>query len=215
MPPPAMAKRSTWQASGTQLAERLERLLGELHVGGGAVAQRSDPVSAAEHAMRSMHLDPLVEDLHELKLLRVGARSSRMGGGAAKGSGLAPAAPLLAAVRQRLGARLEGILEAVERGRRESAQMLRSVPCLDEHGRLGRRSRKGGRSIVLLGGSENLWCNKKSTESPAEEAVVFVVASPEAWHNKSKDDIRELGDAMKDLANVFGQLPEAGLEPWA
>ena len=48
------------QASGSQLAERLEMLLAELQ-GGENPAPRADPVSAAEHAMRSMHLDPLVE----------------------------------------------------------------------------------------------------------------------------------------------------------
>jgi len=37
-------------------------------------------------------------------------------------------APLLEAVKQRLAARLEGIAEAVQRGRRESAKMLRRVP---------------------------------------------------------------------------------------
>jgi len=46
------------KASGSQLAERLEQLLTEL--GQGAQVQ-ADPVSAAEQAMRSMHLDPLVE----------------------------------------------------------------------------------------------------------------------------------------------------------
>ena len=47
-----------YEASGSQLAERLEQLLTEL--GQGAQVQ-ADPVSAAEQAMRSMHLDPLVE----------------------------------------------------------------------------------------------------------------------------------------------------------
>lgn len=46
------------------------------------------------------------------------------------GSGLSPCQPLLQAVRQRLQARLEGVLEAVARGRRESAMMLR-VPGMD------------------------------------------------------------------------------------
>ena len=54
----AMPEPSGVKASGRQLADRLERLLLEL---GQGVA--SDPVSAAEHAVRSLHLDPLVEDI--------------------------------------------------------------------------------------------------------------------------------------------------------
>ncbi len=50
--------KKKYEASGSQLAERLEQLLTEL--GQGAQVQ-ADPVSAAEQAMRSMHLDPLVE----------------------------------------------------------------------------------------------------------------------------------------------------------
>ena len=49
------------QASGSQLAERLEQLLAELQGSSALPRAAADPVSAAEHAMRSMHLDPLVE----------------------------------------------------------------------------------------------------------------------------------------------------------
>ena len=69
-PPPQLVESLFWfsqitfffsQASGSQLAERLEQLLAELQGSSALPRAAADPVSAAEHAMRSMHLDPLVE----------------------------------------------------------------------------------------------------------------------------------------------------------
>ena len=40
----------------------------------------------------------------------------------------------------------------------------------------------------------------------------FIVKPPadlQAWHSKSKEDIRELEQGLKDLTKVFSQLPEA------
>eukprot|EP00913_Durusdinium_trenchii_P023132 g21714.t1 len=138
---PAMAQPNGVKASGSQLAERLERLLAELGQGGRA----PDPVSAAEHAMRSQHLDPVVEDIAKHFTLTMSSEQAGGLGVAEDWSGAVEQAlmdfdrrsawlalpgseapkELLTAVRQRLHARLEGIAEAVCRGRRESAELRR------------------------------------------------------------------------------------------
>ncbi|CAJ1411373.1 unnamed protein product [Effrenium voratum] len=56
---PAVAQ-GMGKASGSQLAERLERLVAAMS---GNTGPATDPVSAAEQAMRSLHLDPLVEEI--------------------------------------------------------------------------------------------------------------------------------------------------------
>eukprot|EP00435_Cladocopium_sp_Y103_P051164 s1565_g15.t2 len=215
------------QASGSQLAERLEQLLAELQ--GSAPRAAADSVSAAEHAMRSMHLDPLVEDI--AKKFTAAASTVPLQNGSPKaaddsnaveealkefddrsawlvaaGSGLSPCQPLLQAVRQRLAARLEGVLEAVARGRRESAMMLRAARLNQTPSKLSRSLR----SEDMRTPTPPHTPSRRWTLSGLLGGVESTMLRVEAWHSKSQEDIRELENGLKDLTKVFSQLPEVG-----
>ena len=73
------------------------------------------------------------------------------------GSGLSPCQPLLQAVRQRLRARLEGVLEAVARGRRESAMMLRVPGWVGGMGRLEKEGVSGAMDTPNGWFMVNIW----------------------------------------------------------
>ena len=220
---PAMCQQSGFKASGSQLAERLEQLLTEL--GQGAQVQ-ADPVSAAEQAMRSIHLDPLVEDI--AKKFTAAASTVVMSNGGnedsraveealkefdersawltASGSEGLPA-PLLEAVKQRLAARLEGIAEAVQRGRRESAKMLRRAS------RTNQTPSRLSRSML----SEDLRTptppqtpNRRSTLAALLSGAESAAVRLEAWQSNSKDDLSELRKDMEDLTTALPYLPEVG-----
>lgn len=226
---PAMSQPSGVKASGSQLAERLEQLLAELQGSSALPRAAADPVSAAEHAMRSMHLDPLVEDI--AKKFTAAASTVPVQNGSpratdnsnaveealkefddrsawlvAAGSGLSPCQPLLQAVRQRLQARLEGVLEAVARGRRESAMMLRAARLNQTPSKLSRSLR----SEDMRTPTPPHTPSRRWTLSGLLGGVESTMLRVEAWHSKSKEDIRELEQGLKDLTKVFSQLPEVG-----
>ncbi|CAJ1392257.1 unnamed protein product, partial [Effrenium voratum] len=144
---PAVAQ-GMGKASGSQLAERLERLVAAMS---GNTGPATDPVSAAEQAMRSLHLDPLVEEIAKKFTAAASSVREEPGSPSSPGSqcdqdalaveealaefdlrsawleGDVLPKEVLGAVRQRLRARLEGIAEAVQRGRRESRRLRQAA----------------------------------------------------------------------------------------
>lgn len=212
------------QASGSQVARRLEALVAHL---AGVESPAAGPVSAAEHSLRSRLLDPLVEEIAkkfttaasswrpnqvgspcsadareddsavEEALLEFDERSAWLSE-AAEDEAAALPAELLRAVRERLAARLQGIAEAVARGRQESAALRRQ-------GSASRRDRGTPSRLELSPGSlEFRTPTPPQTPSrrrtlaallgAAEEAVLRV----EAFHLAAEKQ-------AKELREIFGE----------
>ncbi|CAE7350632.1 unnamed protein product [Symbiodinium natans] len=209
------------QASGSQVARRLEALVAHL----GGAEPPAGPISAAEHSLRSRLLDPLVEEIAkkfttaasswrpnqvsspssadaredesavEEALREFDERSAWLAEGVEEEAGALPA-ELLRAVRQRLAARLQGIAEAVARGREESAALRRQGSASKrDRGTPSRLERSPGSQLEFRTPTPPHTPSRRRTLAAllgaAEEAVLRVEAFHAAANHQAKE-LREI-----------------------